>query len=138
MSKKTKLSQTFSAQWGYTYIVSTNFNIDKYQMSLLYKYCSKSTMQKVLVWFKIILSKTETYKYFFIGLDVVKSKLRWKFSYSREPISTYIFLLNINFKNLVTFLIQLLYCYSLLLIWDNLNAQEAVCIIWYMHINNHG
>ena len=38
-----------------------------------------------------------------IGLDVVKSEIRWKFSYSREPISTYIFLLNINLKNLVTF-----------------------------------
>ena len=43
-------------------------------MSILYKYCSKST--KIPVWFGIILSKTATYKYFFIGLNVVKSKIR--------------------------------------------------------------
>ena len=33
-------------------------------------------MQKIPVCFKIMLSKTATYKYFFIGPDVVKYKIR--------------------------------------------------------------
>ena len=33
-------------------------------------------MQKIPVWLKVILSKATTYKNFFIGPDVVKSKIR--------------------------------------------------------------